>query len=80
MTDRYAEHVTVRFFAPEDMKGKWHAKRLVTGEADCGAGVLLGDGDSIHVTKANLKDRKYHPIVCRRCARLSVNDREDTVR
>lgn len=73
-TDRDTTHLqTVRFFVPADMRGKFHAKRLVTGEADCGAGVLLGD-DSVHATKGDLKAGKFHPIICRRCARLNGPD------
>ena len=37
---------SVRFFAAVDMKGKWHAKRIVTDEADCGVPVLLDSTDS----------------------------------
>lgn len=71
-TDRDTTHLqTVRFFAPADMAGKWHAKRVVTGEADCGAPVLLGPDDSVYATKGDLKARKYHPIICGRCARLN---------
>lgn len=61
---------TVRFFAPANMAGKWHAKRIVTGEADCGATVLLGD-ESLVATKDDIAMRNVHPIACRRCVRLN---------
>lgn len=59
----------VPFFQPHDGKGKWHAKRRVSGTADCGAPVILGD-ERIHATKDALTRKKFHPIICGRCARL----------
>jgi len=64
-----AEDKTVQFFAPEDGRGKWHAKRLVSGVADCGAPVILGH-DLIEATKRDLTAKAHHPIICGRCARL----------
>jgi len=64
------EDVAVRFYSPEDGRGKWHAKRVVSGVADCGAPVILGN-DLIEATKGDLSAKKHHPIICGRCARLN---------
>jgi hypothetical protein len=63
---------SVRFFAPTDMKGKWHAKRMITGEADCGRPVLLGE-EFIEATKDSLSAGTQHPIVCGLCRKLNQN-------
>jgi hypothetical protein len=62
---------TVTFYAPTDMRGKFHTKAIVTNEAECGAGVILGY-DSIAATVDALTNKKFHPIICRKCARLSI--------
>ena len=67
-TDHHQQQA-IPFFVPEDMTGKWHAKRNVTGEADCGSGTLLGS-DSIYATKQELTDGKQHPLICGRCRHL----------
>lgn len=65
---------TVSFFAPTDMRGKWHAKSIVTGEANCGSGAPLSDSDRIVIQRADIDAGKIHPIICRRCARLNRSE------
>jgi len=60
----------VAFFAPVDMKGKWHAAWLVSHTAVCGVSVELGR-EAIRTT-AGQESSKVHPIVCRRCIRLAT--------
>lgn len=59
---------SIVFYAPDDMRGKWHAKRLITGEADCGSPVTLSTIDRISTTIDQISSGKIHPIICRRCA------------
>jgi hypothetical protein len=59
----------IAFFAPADMRGKWHARFQVTGAAVCGTTSAL-DADQVIRTRAG--QEKVHPIVCRRCLRLTV--------
>ena len=73
-TTDYKPREVVNFFAPEDMAGKWHAKRMVTGEADCGKPVLLGS-ESIEATKQDLDNGTQHPIICGLCRRLHRSGR-----
>lgn len=61
----------IAFFAPVDMKGKWHAAWLITHTAVCGTPVDLGQ-EVIHATGGQESNR-IHPIVCKRCVRLSTS-------
>ena len=61
----------IAFFAPTDMKGKWHAAWLITHTAVCGVPVELGQ-EVIHAV-AGQESSRIHPIVCRRCIRLSTS-------
>ena len=59
----------IAFFAPADNKGKWHAAWLISQTPVCGANVTLDQTQAIRTQAGN--DR-VHPIVCRRCMRLSL--------
>lgn len=59
----------VAFFAPVDMKGKWHAAWLITHTAVCGVSVELSH-EAIRTTAGQ---KSIHPIVCKRCVRLATS-------
>jgi len=59
------------FFAPVDMKGKWHAAWKVTHTAVCGQPVELG-AEVIHAVQGEQSNR-IHPFACKRCVRLSTS-------
>jgi hypothetical protein len=58
------------FFAPVDMKGKWHAAWKITHAAVCGVTAELGQ-ERIS-TEQGQQSNRVHPLVCRRCLRLST--------
>lgn len=60
----------IAFFKPSDDRGKWHAAWLVTHTPVCGASVPLGT-EAIHSSQGQ-DSTKVHPLVCRRCLRLST--------
>jgi hypothetical protein len=60
------------FFAPADMKGKWHAAWKITHTPVCGAAVDLG-AEVIHATQGQ-PSNKIHPFACKRCVRLSTRE------
>lgn len=60
----------VSFFAPADMGGKWHAARLVSNVPVCGAAVELGA--EFIATQQGQESTRVHPLVCRRCLRLTT--------
>ena len=60
----------IAFFAPADsVRGKWHAAWLGSHTAVCGATVELHQSTAI---RTHAGQEKVHPIVCRRCLRLTV--------
>lgn len=60
----------VAFFAPEDMKGKWHAGWKISHTAVCGVAAPLGT-EAIRTSQGQ-ESNKVHPFVCKRCLRLST--------
>ena len=60
----------IAFFAPEDMKGKWHAGWKVSHTPVCGSNAPLGQ-EAIRTSQGQ-ESSKVHPLVCRRCLRLST--------
>ena len=58
------------FFAPVDMKGKWHAAWKVDHSTVCGTPVELST-DAIHAVQGQ-ESNKVHPFACKRCLRLST--------
>lgn len=60
----------IAFYAPADMRGKWHAAWKITHTPVCGAPAELGQ-NAIRTEQGQQSD-KVHPLVCRRCLRLST--------
>lgn len=60
----------VAFFRPADDMGKWHAAWSVDHTPVCGARVTLAR-EAIRPA-AGRESVDVHPIVCRRCLRLST--------
>jgi hypothetical protein len=60
----------IAFFAPTDMKGKWHAAWKISHTAVCGAAMELGT-DAIRTSQGQ-ESNKVHPFACKRCLRLST--------
>jgi hypothetical protein len=58
------------FYAPADMKGKWHAAWKISHTPVCGTATPLG-AEAIHTAQGQ-QSNKVHPFVCRRCLRLST--------
>ena len=60
----------IAFFAPVDMKGKWHAAHKVTHTPACGRTMALGR-EAIRTAQGQ-DSAKVHPLVCRRCLYLAT--------
>jgi hypothetical protein len=60
----------IAYFRPSDDQGKWHAAWTVTHTAVCGTAVELST-DAIR-TEAGQDLNSVHPIVCKRCLRLTA--------
>lgn len=60
----------IAFFAPADMKGKWHAAWKISRTPVCGSAVTLGS-EAIRTAQGQ-ESNKAHPILCRRCLRLAT--------
>lgn len=69
-TDTWTIARQIAFFAPADMKGKWHAAWKVSHTAVCGVAAPLG-ADIIRTSQGQ-ESGKVHPFVCRRCLRLAT--------
>lgn len=70
-TDTWTVARQMAFFAPTDMKGKWHAAWKVTHTPVCGSTAELGS-EVIHATQGQESNR-IHPFACKRCVRLSTS-------
>lgn len=69
-TDVWTISRQMAFFAPADMKGKWHAAWKITHTPVCGSTAELG-ADAIRTAQGEASN-KVHPLVCKRCLRLST--------
>lgn len=61
----------VAFYAPADMRGKWHAAHQVVHTPFCGQAVELAGEDTVIRTAAG--DTTAHPLLCRKCLRLACS-------
>ena len=69
-TDTWTVARQMAFFAPADMKGKWHAAWKISHTAVCGSAAELS-GEVIRTSQGQ-ESNKVHPLVCKRCLRLST--------
>lgn len=53
--------------------GKYHAAWLVSHTPVCGAAVLLDTSGAIYTRQGQI-NTQVHPIICRRCLRLSARE------